>query len=63
MVYGFVPGYDLYRAWDGTDLNGRPLKGFNRLERAAWGALTLAGAIATLGASSFIVGVARTGVR
>ena len=26
IAYGFVPGYDLYRAWDGTDLNGRPIK-------------------------------------
>lgn len=63
MAYGFVPGYDLYRAWDGTDLNGRPIKWLDRFERAAWGTLTLAGAIATLWASSLVIWSMRAWVK
>jgi hypothetical protein len=63
IAYGFVPGYDLYRAWDGTDLNGRPLKWWDRFERAAWGTLTVWAAVATLGASSLVIGTLRGGVR
>lgn len=63
MAYGFMPGYDLYRAWDGTDLNGRPLKWWDRFERAAWGTLTVGAAVATLGASSLVIGWLRTWVK
>lgn len=63
MVYGFVPGYDLAMAYKGEDLNGRPLKWWDRFERAAWGTLTVGAAIATLGTSSLIVGWLRTGVK